>query len=1028
MAIIRSKGKDWGNSLQGLSEKQRVLTNILSEQERKVRKAAEKHKQLAQEHGEGSVKAERQAAALNKLVSQYTRTETELNDVNSALDKQQRELDDSKNGWLGLQKVAADAGSKMKNVGASMKSTGQSMMTSVTLPIVGLGAATVKTAADFEESMDKVAAVSGATGKEFQALEAQAKDLGATTKFSASEAAEGMQYLAMAGFDSSEVIAAMPGLLDLAASGALDLGRAADIASNIMSGFSLDAGEAGHVSDVLAKAAASANTNVEQLGTAMQYLAPVSNALGWSMEEATSAVMALSDAGLQGEKAGAAFSTSLTRLTSPSKEAAGVIKDLGFEFFTAEGKMKSLPDVMKELEEGTKGLTQEQKAAAISTVFGQEAYKAWAVLLEKGSGALGENTTMLEQADGAAKKMADTMNANTKGSFKEMMSAAEGLAIELGETLLPIMNDIISEVTKWTRKFADLEPETQKTILAIGGIVAAAGPLLMVAGSVASGIGGLATTFSVVSSAIAGAGGAAAVLGGALTVLTGPIGLTVAALAALGVGAYMLSEEMKKPSMEVQIFSDKVSESTQKAVGAYLDLDEKATIALNQLAWGQQTVTKEMADQLVSTYNQMGEQVLAEMEEDHAAQMESIQTFFSERSALSKDEEASIIEKQKKFQSQQQEQVQISQKRIQDILNTAKEEKRALTEDERKEINGIQTKMKETAVKVMSESELEQKAIMESLKQEAGEISAQQAAEVVKNATKQKDKVIAEAKDQYQTTVGEIIKMRDESGIISEEQAQKLIQEATKQRDSVISRAEETHDGVVEQAQKQAGEHVDKVNWETGEVLNKWEVFKNNTSRKWGEIKSDTKRKWNEMWSDVQDFADKIKRYPGEKLDELKADVIGKLFNLALEFEEFKDKIVGFFAKMVLKIPKIDMPKMPSFSLSTGSKEIMGKTITYPNGIDVSWHKTGGVFNKPVVFGNAGFGDVEEAIVPFEGPHAARIAGLIAGEMDKVLGGNHGGITQNLHFHGDIMPSPSEIARKNLQASRQLALEWQVSR
>jgi TP901 family phage tail tape measure protein len=958
MAIIRNKGKDWGSSLQGLSEKQRVLTNILSQQEAKVREAAEKHRKLAEEHGEGSVKAEKQAAALNKLVAQYSRTETELNDVSQALNRQQKETDQAANKWNQLGNQARQAGSVINSVGTSMRSTGQTMTTSMTLPIVGLGAATVKTAADFEESMDKVSAISGATGADFQALEAQAKELGATTKFSASEAAEGMQFLGMAGFDTKEIMAAMPGLLDLAAAGALDLGRAADIASNIMSGFSIDASKAGHVSDVLAKASASANTNVEQLGTAMQYLAPVSNALGWSLEEATSAVMALSDAGLQGEKAGAAFSTSLTRLTSPSKEAAGVMKQLGLEFFDAQGNMKSMPDVIKEVEKGTKGLTNEQKAAALSTIFGQEAYKAWAVLLEKGSGALAENTQMLEKADGAAKKMADTMNDNTKGSFKEMMSALEGLAIELGDVLLPIMNDVISNITEWTRKFGDLSPATQKTILGVAGLAAAIGPLLMVTGSIATGIGALATAFGTVSGAIAvtttGAAAATPAIGGlaaVFTALTGPIGIAVASLAAVGVGAVLLADELKKPAIEVQLFSDAVSESTQKAVGSYLELNDKALTSLNTLSWGQQVVTKEMADGLVATFDEMGTQILTEMKKDHEEQLLATQEFFVNTSVLTAEEEARALEKLKNAQKEKEVSISDGQKRIEDILSNAVEERRKLTENERAIIDSIREKMKSDAITVLTDTQAEQQVIYERMKAEASEISAQQAAEVVKSSIKQKDEVVKEAEDQYNKTIAAIIKLRDETGAVTDEQADQMIAKATKQKDEVVARAEEMHNKVVSEAQAQAGEHIAAVDWETGEIMSKWDQIKKFSDITWGYVGDKVEGVMKDIGKSILTGMINAGINFRSGLDDLKENAATKLYELLTKFNEFKNDLVRFFGNLVLKIPRPEMPSLPHFSLETSSKTIMGKTISYPTGFDVDWYDKGGIFTGPQIIG-----------------------------------------------------------------------------
>jgi TP901 family phage tail tape measure protein len=961
------------SSLDSLRRKQDHLADTLTLHKQKVGQLKEQYEQSVATKGKDAKATENLLIRYNKALATMYKTESQLGDVT-------QEIAEQSNAWNKLGKKMNQAGEKLKGVGSSMKSVGQSATMSITAPIVGLGGVIAKTGADFEEGMSKVSAVSGATGETLQKLEEQAKELGATTKFSASEASEGMQYLAMAGFDANEIIASMPGLLDLAAAGALDLGRASDIASNIMSGFAIEASEAGHVSDVLAKASSSANTNVEQLGTAMQYLAPVSNSLGWSLEEATSAVMALSDAGLQGEKAGAAFSTSLTRLTSPSKEAAGVMKDLGLEFFDAEGNMKSLPSVMQEIEKGTKGLTAEQKAAALSTIFGQEAYKSWAILLEKGSGALADNTEMLEGADGAAKKMADTMSNNAKGSFKEMMSALEGLAIELSDALLPVLTDGIKVVTDLARKFSDLSPEAKKTILVVGGIAAAIPPLIMVVGGLASGIGSIISVVGMASSAIAGAGGLTA----ALTALTGPVGLAIAGVAALTVGGIALAKEMKKPAIEVEIFSDKVSESTQKAVGAYLKLDEQATVALNGLAWSQQTVTEEMANQLVTTFSQMNEQILTEMKADHEAQLLATQEFFGRSNTLTAEEEAKIVAKVQESQTQQQQKVTEGQARIAEILTLAKEEKRAITEAEKQEINTIQQQMKTQAVTVMSESEAEQKAILERLKTESSEITAQQAAEVVKNATKQKDDVIKKANEQYNSAIAEIIRMRDESGVISAEQADKLIEEAKRQKDEVVKKAEETHTKVVKEAKEQAKEHINAVDWETGEVLSKWDKFTNELSISWDFMKKTAKRKFDDMAGNIASATARATADGLKNLKNLKSKAATKLSEIVGDFRDFKNDIVGFFANMVLKIPTPSMPKLPHFSLKTSTKSVFGKDITYPSGINVNWYKDGGLFapNSPQLIG-VGDANVPEAAVPLNQSVMSMLAKKITDYMPQ---------------------------------------------
>ena len=564
LKAVRARGTEYGNSLEGLGKRQDVLRRSVEAAGIKLRESRRVYDELVKSGKASDAQLERQARRVNEAQSQFNRLESELKQVDAALKRQSST-------WQQMGQRLTDAGSKAKTVGDGMKNMGRDLSMRVTAPIVGMGTAVLKAGMDFEESMSRVQAVSGATGGELTKLEDLAKELGATTKFSASEAASGMEFLAMAGFETNDILSAMPGMLDLAAAGALDLGRAADITSNIMSAFGIEASQAGHISDVLAKAASSANTNVEQLGNAMKPLAPVANTMGWSMEEATAAVMALSDAGIQGEQAGTAFATSLGRLAKPTGEMKKEIDKLGISFFDAQGNMKSMPDVIAEVENATEGMTAQQKSATLTTLFGAEAYKQWAILLDRGSDALETTTKGLVESDGAAAKMAKTMSDNAKGGIKELLSSLEGLAIQLSEILIPHVNRFVAKLTEWSRKFGELSPEAQKTALAVAGVAAAIGPALLAVGSLTSGIGGIIKVAGMASTAIAGAGGLSAVL----AALTGPIGLTVAAIAALTAGGIALYNHLKKDSIpEIDRFGDSVSESTKKAVGGFMDLND----------------------------------------------------------------------------------------------------------------------------------------------------------------------------------------------------------------------------------------------------------------------------------------------------------------------------------------------------------------------------------------------------------------------------------------------------------------------
>lgn len=415
-------------------------------------------------------------------------------------------------------------GNKVSSIGEKVGNTGKELTTKVTAPIAGLGTAAVMVGMNFEESLSKVAALTGATGDEFDQLREQAKELGATTRFSASEAADGMAFLGMAGYNTNQILSSMPGLLDLAAAGALELGRAADITTNIMSSFGIEAEKTGHVADVLAKASANANTNIEQMGEAIKYLGPVANSLGWELEESAAAVMSLSNAGIQGSMAGQAFASSLSRLSNPTKAMRGVMDELNLSFFDAQGNMKSLPVLIGELEQGMEGLTAEQKSAALSTLFGAEAYKHWAVLLAEGSETLAQNTKMLVDADGAAQEMAKTMSDNTRGAIREFTSALEGLAIQVSEVILPVITDGAKAFTELVRMLSNVPEPILKMGVAFAALIAAIGPVLMILGSLISSVGTIITTFGTVAGVVSKAGGAFALL-------SNPIGIAIAAIA-----------------------------------------------------------------------------------------------------------------------------------------------------------------------------------------------------------------------------------------------------------------------------------------------------------------------------------------------------------------------------------------------------------------------------------------------------------------------------------------------------------------
>ena len=295
--------------------------------------------------------------------------------------------------------------------------------------LAGVSTAAIKVGSDFEAQMSRVKAISGATGEEFDQLRQQAIDLGADTAFSASQAAQGMENLAAAGFETDEIMSAMPGMLDLAAASGEDLAASADIAASTLRGFGLEASEAGHVADVLAENANRTNSSVAETGEAMKYIAPLARAAGISMEETAAAIGIMANAGIQGSQAGTTLRGALSRLSKPTDIMQQAMDELGVSFYDSEGKMLSLAEQVGMLQRAMEGMTDEQKNNYLVTLYGQEALSGMLALINEGPDSLSSLTAAYEACDGSAKAAAETMQDNLKGAVEQLSGSAETLGI-----------------------------------------------------------------------------------------------------------------------------------------------------------------------------------------------------------------------------------------------------------------------------------------------------------------------------------------------------------------------------------------------------------------------------------------------------------------------------------------------------------------------------------------------------------------------------------------------------------------------
>lgn len=280
LAAIKAKGSAWGNSVEGLSQRQNALGRTLQVQEAKVKQLRAAYERSAAESGQYSEQTQRLAQSLNRAVSQFNRTESELKGVTSELERQQAELAQSQSKWAKLQDTMSATGTRLQSVGQNMRNVGQSLALGLTAPLVAVGAASVKTAADFESQMSRVGAISGATSEEFQKLRQSALDLGSSTSKSASEVAIAQENLAALGFTATDIIAAMPGVISAAEASGADMALTAETMASALNIFGLEASESTRVADILAQTANQSAADINDMSYALKYAGPVAANLG----------------------------------------------------------------------------------------------------------------------------------------------------------------------------------------------------------------------------------------------------------------------------------------------------------------------------------------------------------------------------------------------------------------------------------------------------------------------------------------------------------------------------------------------------------------------------------------------------------------------------------------------------------------------------------------------------------------------------------------------------------------------------
>ena len=459
---------------------------------------------------------------------QYDALQREIVETEQELRRLQTEADKTNTAFA---KIGA-AGEVMQNVGNKISGAGEKLMP-ITAGVTALGTLAVKTGADVDSAMSKVAAVSGATGEELDALRDKARDMGSKTKFSASEAAEAMNYMAMAGWKTEDMLSGIEGIMNLAAASGEDLATTSDIVTDALTAFGLTAADSGHFADVLAAASSNANTNVSMMGETFKYAAPVAGALGLSVEDTAQAIGLMANAGIKSTQAGTSLRSILTALSGEVKFCGDAIGEVTVQTTNADGSMRDLNDILDDCRTAFSGLSESEQASAAQALVGKNAMSGFLALMNAAPADISKLEGAISACDGTSLSMAETMQDNLAGQLTILKSQLEELAISFSDVLMPAIRSIVTWVQGLVDWLNQLDPQTKETIVKIALAAAALGPLLIVLGKTVSGVG---TVFSAVSklpalfSAVQSGIGA---ITGALGVSLGPLLAIIAAVAAL---------------------------------------------------------------------------------------------------------------------------------------------------------------------------------------------------------------------------------------------------------------------------------------------------------------------------------------------------------------------------------------------------------------------------------------------------------------------------------------------------------------
>ena len=819
--------------------------------------------QLTQEYNTSNSVIANNSRALDNNTIRANNAGRSVNGLEGQLRETDRELQIQSSHWTTMGTRMTEAGTKMQKVGKKLSEVGESLTTKLTVPIVGVGVGVSKLAIDFEDSMAKVSTISDDAQVPIGDLRKSILKLSDDTGVASTDIANDVYDAISAGQSTGDAINFVTKNTKLAKAGFAETGQSLDLLTTILNSYGLKSSEVGRISDVLIQTQNKGKVTVAELSSSMGKVIPTAKSLGVNLEQVASGYAIMTSKGIKSAETTTYMASMFNELGKSGTTANKAVQaSTGKTFPELIKSGKSVGDVLNSMNVYAK-----KNGKSLSDMFGSaEAGKSALILSGNEGKDFNEMLKDMGNSAGATDTAFGKVSNTTGNKLKKSLNSLKNEGIKFGDALAPLIEKLAKGMEILAKKLEALSPKQIDFIIKTAKIVAVVGPVILIIGKLATAIGAVMKVFGLASTAMGVASATTAGVGTAGTVATGGIAGLGASFGAVllpmlpfiaGIGAvvgagYLIKKSFSKDATPaVDLFADKVTtagtkvdasyavmsrgantntikitEATKKAVGAYVDLDTKATKSLTDLYVNSTVITAKNSASVVGQYKGMANKIKLGLDTRYKSEEATMKAFFAKSNVLSTADEAKALAKLKKDNNAKKVAQDNYVKQIQAIVKSASDKKRALTLDEQQKINAIQDKMKSNGIKTLSKSEQEAKVIQDRMKSYGTRVTAEQASSIIKSANKQRDGVVKGANDQYSKSVASIKRMRDESHSITAQQANKLIADAGKQRDGTVNKAESMRNGVVNKVTNMNSSISGSVNTTTGDILSKWDNLK----------------------------------------------------------------------------------------------------------------------------------------------------------------------------------------------------------